>query len=91
MDENIYDAISRRTKDATNQQEAAKALGVSETLYSLIINRKRDVSARLAKELGYRVRTVKIYERIQPAPEPPVNSANDAASIKAWHALKGEA
>lgn len=68
MDETIYDVIARRTQDATNQQEAARALGVSETLYSLIISRKRPVSKRLALQLGYSVRRVTVYERI-PAPD----------------------
>jgi hypothetical protein len=84
MDETIYDVIARRTQDATNQQEAARALGVSETLYSLIISRKRPVSKRLALQLGYTVRRVTVYERL-PAPDAAgVDFANDAASVEPY-------
>lgn len=69
MDENtgIYSEIASRTVGARTQQEAAAMLGVSETLYSLLMSRKRDVSKELAARLGYSVRVVKVYERI-PAP-----------------------
>ena len=38
-----------------------------------VLHQRRPISDRMARKFGY-VRCV-VYERIQPAPEPPVNSA----------------
>ena len=66
IEQEMLAELRRRTPRRGDRKRLAHQIGVPESVLSMVLNRKRPITDRIALALGYR----RTFERIDPAPRP---------------------